>query len=315
MRALRYDSFGPIAQVARLVDIPRPEPAAGEVLVRATCASINPLDWKLAEGQFRRFSKSGPPAGIGSEFGGTVEAQGSGVSAPALGSRVICLINPFARRPGVLQEFVAIPARDALAVEDVDLAIACTLSCAGLSALQMCRMARVGPGQRVLIHGAAGGVGSFAVQVVRALGALPFATGSSASQDTLASLGAQACIDYARQPVATWGGPFAAVLDCVNALSRPDVELLLSGGGYYVNTLPEFPSVIFDPLLNPFRRIKRKTLKLDARADDLRMLLQWVREGRLRPLVSQRFAFADAVKALELSKSGHARGKLVVQMA
>ncbi|MGE5339422.1 MAG: NADP-dependent oxidoreductase [Gemmatimonadota bacterium] len=315
MRALRFDSFGPIAQVARFVDIPPPEPAAGEVLVRVACVSINPLDWKLAEGQFRRFAKSRPPAGIGSEFGGTVEAHGSGVSAPTTGSRVICLINPFARRPGALQEFVAIPARDALAVEDVDLATACTLPCAGLSALQMCRMARVAPGQRVLIHGAAGGVGSFAVQVVRALGALPFATGSSSSQDALAALGAHTCIDYTRQPVATWGGPFAALLDCVNALSKPDLELLLADGGHYVNTLPDFPSVIFDPLFNPFRRIKRKTLKLDARADDLRALLQWVREGRVRPLISQRFAFADAVAALELSKSGHARGKLVVQMA
>jgi NADPH:quinone reductase-like Zn-dependent oxidoreductase len=229
---------------------------------------------------------------------------------------VICLINPFARRPGALQEFVAAPRPDVLPVpDDIDLDAACTLPCAGQSALQMCRMAVVKAGQLVLIHGAAGGVGSFAIQVVRALGATAVATGSSASQPALAALNPHAQIDYTRQAVATWGGPFSAVLDCANALAAADVAVLLADGGQYVNTLPSFPAVIFAPLLNAFRRIKRQTLKLNSNPDDLRRLTQWLSDGRLRPVISERFEFADAVTALELSKTGHARGKLVVRVA
>ncbi len=316
MRALRYDSFGPVATVARLTDIPPPTPAAGEVLIRVKCVSINPLDWKLVEGQFKLIAKSKPPAGIGGEFGGMVEAHGSGVSAPPVGANVVGLINPFARPPGALQELVAVAARDVLPVPDeIDLEAACTLPCAGLSALQMCRTAGVAPGQRVLIHGAAGGVGSFAVQVVRALGAVAVATGSTASQPTLANLKPDARFDYTRQPAASWGGPFAAVLDCASALSAADVAVLLADGGHYVNTLPKFPAMIFDPLLNPLRRVKRHTLKLNANAADLRTLISWVRDGRLRPIISERFEFAHAVQALELSRTGHARGKLVVRIA
>jgi len=286
------------------------------VLVRVKYVSINPLDWKLVEGQFRLIAKTRPPAGIGAEFGGTVEARGSGVSAPAIGTRVICLINPFVRRPGVLQEFVSSPQREVLPVPDeIDLDAACTLPCAGQSALQMCRMARVRQGQRVLIHGAAGGVGSFAAQVAHALGAIAVATGSTASQPALAALHPHAQIDYTRQPVASWGGPFSAVLDCANALAAADIAMLLADGGHYVNTLPSFPAMIFDPFFNAFRRIRRHTLKLDSNIDDLRTLMQWVGDGRLRPIISERFEFADAVQALERSKSGHARGKLVVRVA
>jgi len=316
MRALQFTAFGPVATATRFVDVPPPVPAAGEVLVHIQCVSINPLDWKLVEGQFKLIAKSKPPAGIGGEFGGTIEAWGSGVSAPAIGTRVIGLINPFARPPGALQECVSIAAREVMPVPDgIDLDAACTLPCAGQSALQMCRMTGVRQGQRVLIHGAAGGVGSFAVQIARALGAIAVATGSSASQPALTALSPQAQIDYTRQPVSTWGGPFAAVLDCANALAVTDIAVLLADGGHYVTTLPRFPAVIFDPLLNAFRRIKRHTLKLNANADDLRTLMQWVRDGRLRPLISERFEFADAVRALEHSRTGHARGKLVVRVA
>jgi NADPH:quinone reductase-like Zn-dependent oxidoreductase len=83
VRAWRYESFGPVASVARLVDALTPTLAADEVLVRVKSVSINPLDWKLVEGQFRMITRSKPPAGIGTEFGGIVEAHGSGVSVPA----------------------------------------------------------------------------------------------------------------------------------------------------------------------------------------------------------------------------------------
>ncbi len=315
MRALRYDTFGPVGVVARLTEVAQPRPARGEILVRVRYAAINPLDWKLAEGEFKLLAKSKPPAGIGTEFTGTVEAFGSGVSAPAVGTPVVGFINAMKRPPGTLQQFVTVAAKDVMPVDAADLEKACTLPVAGISALQMCRLANVRSGSRVLVHGAAGGVGSFAVQVARMLGGTVVATGSRHSKDILAGLGPEAQVNYTTQPPSSWGGPFAAVLDCASTLGAEAIGELLSGGGHYVRTLPAIPSVVLDPVLNLLRPIKHFTLRLNPNIDDLRTLYTWMRRERITPLITEHFALADAVSALERSKTGRAHGKLVVRVA
>jgi NADPH:quinone reductase-like Zn-dependent oxidoreductase len=315
MRAWRYDAFGPVSAMARLVEASQPRPGRGQVLVRVHYASINPLDWKLVEGEYKLIAKSKPPAGIGTEFSGVVEAIGSGVAAPAIGTPVVSYIDPMVRPPGVLQEHVAVDASVALPIDAADLPLACTLPVAGMSALQMCRLGDVKSGHRVLVHGAAGGVGSFAVQVVRALGGRPVATGSRLSQAFLDELEPEAKVDYTSQRIDNWGGPFNVVLDCASTLGSSEVAVLLANGGAYVRTLPSFPSLLLDPLVNPLRPVKRHTLRLKPNADDLRTLLTWMKRGRIRPQVTERFSFANAARALEASRSGKARGKLVVQLA
>jgi len=314
MRAWRYDAFGPVAAMARLAEISQPRPGRGQVLVRVHYTSINPLDWKLVEGEFKLFFKSKPPAGIGCEFSGVVEAIGSGVTTLAIGTPVVSYIDPTARPPGALQEHVAVDAATAVPVEAADLPVACTLPVAAMSALQMCRLAEVKSGHRVLVHGAGGGVGSFAVQVVRALGGRPVATGSRSSQALIRELEPEAAIDYGSQRVDNWGGPFNVVLDCASTLGSHDVGVLLAKGGACVRTLPSIPAVAFDPLLNMLRPVKRYTLRLKPNAEDLRTLVGWLRRGRIKPIVTERFSFANAVQALERSRSGKAHGKLVVQL-
>jgi NADPH2:quinone reductase len=315
VRALRYESFGPVASAARLAGIAQPRPSGGEVMVRVRYASINPLDWKLVEGQFRLLFKSRPPCGVGTEFSGVVEAHGRGVSAPPIGTPVVGFIDPTKRPPGALQECVAVPARDVMTIDAADLEAACTLPVAGLSALQMCRLAGVTSGKRVLVHGAAGGVGSFAVQIARALGGEATATGSRDSQPTLAALEPAARVNYAAQPVEKWGGPFEAVLDCASTLDAGSLKVLLAQGGRVVRTLPRFPSVLLDPLLNPLRPVRRFTLRLAPNTDDLRTLANWLRRGLIKPLISERFDLDGAVAALGRSRSGHAKGKLVVKVS
>jgi NADPH:quinone reductase-like Zn-dependent oxidoreductase len=312
VRALRYDSFGAVADVARLVETAQPRPARGQVLVRVQYAAVNPLDCKLVEGEFRRIFKSKPPSGVGTEFSGTVEALGPGVVMPKIGTPVVGFIDPTARPPGALQQFVAVDAKDVLVVDAADLDTACTLPVAGVAALQMCRLAEVKGSERVLVHGAAGGVGSFAVQIVRILGARAVATGSRLSHPVLETLNPEAVVNYATQKVSTWGGPFSAVLDCASTLGGADIAELLPNGGRYVRTLPAFPSMLLDPLLNAARPVKRFTLRLRPNTDDVRTLLNWMRRGLLRPLVSERVALANAVAALERLQTGRAHGKLVV---
>lgn len=318
MRAWRYMAFGPVESAAQIVEIDPPAPAAGEVRVQVEWVSLNPLDWKLVEGQFRRFAKSAPPCGIGTEFAGTVVALGSGLSAPPLGTRVVGFISPFERPPGALQPQVVLPASAVVPLaEGIAADLGCTLPVAGASALQMCRQAGVTgvkAGRRVLVHGAAGGVGSYAVQVARILGARVSATGSGDSLPLLQALGADALIDYRTRPPAAWGGPFDAVLDCASTLTDADLATLLPDGGIAVATLPRFPGVVLDVLLNPLRRLKRHTLRLSHRAADLQQLMAWVAAGRLHPQIAARLPFEQAREALLRSRSGHVHGKLLVQV-
>ncbi len=317
MRALRYDRFGPVETVARWIDVEAPAPAPGQVRVRVRFASINPLDWKLVEGHFRWFLKSRPPCGVGVEFSGIVDALGAGVDSLAIGTPVLGVIDPSRRPPGTLQQYVVMGASDLLPVPaGIGLDAAATLPVAGLSALQMCRLAGVAAGQRVLVHGAAGGVGSYAVQIVRTLGALPVATGSAASQASIAALQPHAQVDYATS-VATWPGPFDALLDCATTLTPAAIGLLLPRGGHYVSTLPRLPGLLVDPLLNALRRLRRRTvrhtLRLAPDADGLRTLLQWLLDGRLRAPIGARFASDAAVEALQRYRGGRTRGKMVVE--
>jgi NADPH:quinone reductase-like Zn-dependent oxidoreductase len=174
-------------------------------------------------------------------------------------------------------------------------------------------MAMIGPGMRVLVHGASGGVGHLALQITRNLGSTVTATGSAASHPLLQSLGPDRVVDR-ETPAATWGGPFDAVLDCATALAPPDLKTLLAPDGCYVATTPRFPQVMVDTVLNLFRRGKRRVLMLKLDGADLEALMQQLAAGTLQVVVERAFALGDAVQALSRSREGHVRGKLVVSI-
>jgi len=314
MRALRYSAFGPIAEVLRFEELPTPQPGPHDVVVRARYVGINPLDWKLVEGQYRRFAKSRPPCGVGAEFSGAVLRVGARVDSLRVGDRVAAWLNPFAEPPRAMADEVAVPAAQCVRVPDsVALDIAAVVPVAGLSALQLIEMIEVQPGQRVLVHGAAGGVGSFVVAMLRDRGAMVCATGSSRSQDFLRLLQPDAQVDYTTAP-SSWPGPFDAIVDCASTLDNAAVSIRLPHGGTVVATLPSFPGVIFDPLLNPFRRIRRRTLRLEPSAAQTAQVMAMVDEGRLKVHLTRTYPFAQAVDALAESRSGRARGKLAVAL-
>jgi NADPH:quinone reductase-like Zn-dependent oxidoreductase len=195
--------------------------------------------------------------------------------------------------------------------DNVPLDQAAALPVAGLSALRMCRVARIERGRRVLVHGAAGGVGHLAVQIARNLGAQVTATGSAASQTLLRWLRPSLVVDRAA-PIATWGGPFDAVLDCATTLSPADLKALLASDGHYVATTPRFPQVVVDTVLNLVRRGKRSVLMLKVERTDLESLMQQVAAGHLRVAVERAYPLKDAAQALAHSRSGQVRGKVVV---
>jgi NADPH:quinone reductase-like Zn-dependent oxidoreductase len=315
MRALRYSAFGPIAQVLRSEEMPEPQPGADEVVVRARFVGVNPLDWKLVEGQFRLFAKSRPPCGVGAEFAGEVLRVGAQVSAVRTGDRVVAWLNPFAEPPRALAEQVCVPVKQCVRIpEGVTFDVAAVTPVVGLSALKLCNQVHARAGQRVLVHGAAGGVGSLVVPMLRERGVTVVATGSAESQAFIRTLGADAQVDYAT-PATSWLGPFDAIIDCASKLDRAIVPMLMPAGGDIAVTLPAFPSVIFDPLLNPLRRIRVHTLRLEPNAAELMQVLAQVAAGQLTVRLTRTYPFDAAIEALAESRGGHTRGKIAVAIS
>jgi NADPH:quinone reductase-like Zn-dependent oxidoreductase len=311
VKALVQHAYGDPASALRVEERPAPQPGPGEVRVRVRYASINPLDWKLVAGSYRWMSKARPPCGVGFDLAGEVVASGQGATRFARGTRVAGLIPAFSRPPGAIAQFALVPEQMLIAVPDrVPLDQAAALPVAGLSALQMTRLANVQRGRRVLVHGAAGGVGHLAAQIARNIGALVTVTGSAASHAMLKELRPERVIDY-RAPPSAWGA-YDAVLDCVGLLDPRDLRTLLAEDGIYASTTPRFPQVIADTLLNLVRRSKRRVLMLKLKAPDIEWLMQQLAAGALKVVIMRSYPLTEAAAALAQSRAGHVHGKLVV---
>jgi len=313
MKTLIQRAYGPVASSVRIEETRLPTPASGEVCVRVRYAGLNPLDWKLVEGHYKWMSKSRPPCGVGFELAGEVHDAGRGSARFTGGMPVAGLIPAFQRPPGAIAQFALVPAALLVPVPaGIALEQAAALPVAGLSALQMCRMAEVRPGARVLVHGASGGVGHLAAQIARNLGAVVTATARVESHAMLRALAADLQPVDRNAPVDAWGGPFDAVLDGPAALGSADLRTLLAPAGHYVATTPRFPQVVADTVFNLFRRGQRRVLMLKPSGADLATLMQQLAGGELRVAIDRVVPFAEAAQALAALRGGGVRGKVVV---
>jgi NADPH:quinone reductase-like Zn-dependent oxidoreductase len=314
MLAACYHSFGEPLDL-RLEEVRIAVPARGEVLVRVRAASINPVDWKVATGSFRPLVRGGVPRTMGSDFAGEVAGLGDGVSGYAIGERVFGFVDPFRRTQGTFAEYCPVPAGYVHRLPDsLTFVDAAALACAGATAVTLCTLGRVAAGSRVLVNGAAGGVGHATVQVAAARGAEVTAVASAARHEFVRSLGASACIDYRLQPVASWPGGYDAVLDCVPNIPRQEQRRLLRGNGSYVTTVPGGMTLLLDPLLNRLGGIQRHGVMLQPQAAIMRELIDHVAQARLRGEIEREFDLAGAAQAVERSRTGQVRGKLVLRL-
>jgi NADPH:quinone reductase-like Zn-dependent oxidoreductase len=315
MRAYRYHSTGPDSRPA-LEDLPPPQPAAGELLVRVRYAALNPVDWKIAAGHFRLLVRGGLPRTMGSDFSGEIAAAGPGVQSWSAGDPVMGFIDPFKRVHGTFAELVPVPLQFvARRPPQIDARLGGALPCAGVTAVALCNLAQVGPGSRVLVNGAAGGVGHLAVQVAKARGAAVTGVASAARRGFVAGLGADEFLDYGALPLERWPTGYDAVLDCVPNLPRRSHPRLLRRGGHYASTLPNAWTYTLDPLLNRTGPVVRHAVMLQPSAAAMAELFAMHAAGRLRCEVAGEFALEDAARAIELSRAGHVAGKLVIRIA
>ncbi|MFY1625560.1 NAD(P)-dependent alcohol dehydrogenase [Micromonospora sp. WMMD735] len=324
MKAIVQDRYGP-PETLTLAEVDVPVPAADEVLVRVEAAALNAYDWHVMRGDPRMarlaLGPTRPRARIrGRDFAGRVEAVGVDVRGLGPGDSVF---GDAGDTDGAFAEYVSVPAT-LVASRPANLTApqAAALPLAGVTALQGLRdAARVAPGQRVLVNGASGGVGTLAVQLARALGATVTGVCSTRNVELVRSLGCDHVVDHTRADF-TRGGRHDVVFDLVgnrslSALRRaltPTGTLVLSGGGVYRggSLLGPVRLLARGRLLAPFVRQRIVVLTATPGREHLDVLRAYAEAGRLTPVIDRTCVLSEVPRAIARLEGGHARAKTVV---
>ena len=320
MKANVYRCYGS-PDVLSFEDVGKPTPADNEVLVKVQAASVNPLDWHYMRGSpylMRLGTGLGAPKDIrlGVDFAGTVESVGSNVTRFKAGDEV------FGGRGGAFAEYVLVPEDRAVALKPPNMTFeqAASVPIAAITALQALRdKGKIKSGQKVLINGASGGVGTFAVQIAKSFGAEVTGVCSTRNVEMVLSIGADHVFDYTKEDYTESGQRYDLIIDNVgnHSLSanrrvmNPEGILVLVGGSKG-NWLGPFMRPVNAMLYSPF--VDQEFVLLLARlgGEDLAILADLMQSGKVTPVIDRRYRLSELSAAIRYSEEGHARGKIVV---
>jgi NADPH:quinone reductase-like Zn-dependent oxidoreductase len=317
MKAFIYERYGPPERL-RMAEVDKPVPNADQVLVKVLAASVNAADWHVLRGK-PLFSRATlgllrPKHKIlGVDVAGQVEAVGGGVTRFQPGDEVYA--NLLDHGYGGFAEYVSVPAT-AMALKPANLSFeeAAAVPMAAVTALQGLRHhGDIQPAQKVLINGASGGVGTFAVQIAKAYGAEVTAVTSTGNLDLVRSLGADHVLDYTTTDFVGSGRRYDRILDTVGNRSVPDLRRALAEGGKAAVT--GFTSVA--KLLGVSLRGGKDIAMVQAHVTtrDLELLSELIAAGKVRPQIDRRYPFAEIPAAIAYLEQGHATAKVVVGVA
>jgi NADPH:quinone reductase-like Zn-dependent oxidoreductase len=323
MKAIVYRCYGsPV--VVKLEDIAKPTPPDDRVLIKVHAASVNPLDWHYMRGKpyvMRAMAGLGAPDDIrlGVDFAGTVEAVGKNVKRFNPGDEV------FGGGDGAFAEYVSVRENGALALKPANLTFeqAAAVPVAAVTALQALRdKGKIQPGQKVLINGASGGVGTFAVQIAKAFGADVTGVCSTRNLTMVRSIGADHVIDYTREDFTQGPLRYDLIVDNVGTHSlseyrrvlNPQGALVMVGGPNDGRWLGPLSSFIKAMLVAPFVSQKLIFILAELKQADLGMLRDLMQSGKLTPVIDRRYKLSETAEAIRYLEEGHARGKVVITL-
>jgi NADPH:quinone reductase-like Zn-dependent oxidoreductase len=314
MKAAVFFRYGDNDAVKVADDAAIPVPGPQDVLISVRAASVNPVDWKVRSGEIKFITGSRFPKVLGSECAGEIAGIGSRVTGFKLGDEVIAW--PGARRLGAFAQ-LAVAAEASVCKKSPQLSFeqACCLPVAGLTALQALRdKGQIAYGKKVLINGASGGVGHFAVQIARIFGAETTAVCSAGNADFVRDLGADHVIDYRTQDFTKGDARYDIVFDAVANCSFSEVKPVLSTYGMYVSTLPS-AGVIFNQFVSGlFAKRKAATIMVRPGAADIAWMQEQITAGSIRVAIDRLYPLDQVKEALAYSETGRARGKIVLHM-
>lgn len=315
MRAVHHDIYGG-PEVISIREVPVPVPAAGEVLLKVHAASVNSWDFDNLRGRGPRLSRIPRRVQLGADVAGVVQAVGPGVTAFKTGDAVFGDLS--ASGWGAFADYVAAAAKVLVRKpDDMSFEDAAAIPQAGLLALQGLRKRSLRLGDEVLINGAGGGVGTFAIQLAKAAGARVTAVDTAAKIPLMRRLGADHALDYRMEDFARLGRRFDLILDVVGNRAVPDYLRALQSGGRLVligGTWPTLLSAVFigaplSPLLS--RRIG--LLLYRVRTADLEEMKALYAAGTVRPVIDKVYELAEVAEALRHLGDGRALGKVLVR--
>jgi NADPH:quinone reductase-like Zn-dependent oxidoreductase len=321
MKAIVYRCYGG-PDVVKFEDIAKPVPADDRVLVKVHATSVNPLDWHYMQGKpymMRPMSGLGKPESIymGADFAGTVETVGKNVTRYKPGDEV------FGDRDGAFGEYVSVRENGAMALKPSNMTMeqAASVPIAGVTALQALRdKGKVQAGQKVLINGASGGVGTFAVQIAKTYGADVTGVCSTRNVEMVRSIGADHVIDYTKEDFTQGSVRYDLIIDNVGShtlseyrrVLTPNGKLVIVGGPSGDPWLGPMTSLAKAYFVAPFVSQKMLFMLADANQDDLNVLRDLMQTGKLTPVIDRRYPLKETAQAIGYVEQGHAKGKVII---
>ena len=322
MKAVVHHCYGS-PDVLEYGDIEKPTPTDDEVLVKVVAASVNPLDWHFVRGTpyfLRLMTGTGAPdePRLGVDFAGTVEAVGDSVTRFKPGDEV------FGGADGAFAEYLTIREEGQLVMKPADVSFeqAASAPIAAVTALQALRdLGKLESGQSVLINGASGGVGTFAVQIAKSMGAEVTGVCSTRNVEMVLSIGADHVFDYKKEDYTESGKQYDLIIDMVgnHSLSankqalKPDGTFVIVGGGKG-NWLGPMMTPIKALFLSPFVDQEFVMVLAEITPDDLTILGDLMQAGAVTPVIDSRYALSDIKAAIQHSEEGHTRGKIIIDV-
>jgi NADPH:quinone reductase-like Zn-dependent oxidoreductase len=322
MKAIVYCDYGS-PDVLKLEDIEKPTPADDEVLIRVRAASVNPLDWHYMRGTpyFMRMQaglRKPKVIRLGVDFAGTVEAVGKNVKQFKPGDEV------FGARTGAFAEYVSVRENRAVVQKPANLTFeqAASIPIAAITALQALRdTGKIQPGQKVLINGASGGVGTFAVQIAKSFGAEVTGVCSTRNVDMVRSIGADHVIDYTKEDFTKSGHHYDLMLDNVGNHSLAECTDVLNPKGKYVMVggqtgrwIDPLPRALYTKVLSRFVSQDMGMFLAQLNKEDLTLLGDLMQAGKVTSVIDRRYKLSEVPAALRYLEAGHARGKVVITL-
>ncbi|AXK19438.1 TPA: NADP-dependent oxidoreductase [Bacillus toyonensis] len=331
MKAMIIDRYGKVPM--RMTEVPTPEINEYEVLAEIHAASINPIDFKIRDGKVKMLLKYEMPLILGNDFSGVIVKIGAKVTNFKVGDEIYA--RPRKNKIGTFAEYIAIHEDDiALKPNNLSFEEAASIPLVGLTSYQALHdIMQLQKGQKILIHAGSGGVGTFAIQLAKIMGATVTTTASEAGANLVTSLGADEIINYKTEKFEDILKNYDAVFDTIGgATLEKSFNIIKSGGNIVsVSGMPnarfgkEFGSGFFKTLL--FSLASKKLTALEKKhnaqysflfmkpsGDQLRTIANYIEAGQIKPVIDRVFPFEDAQKAMEYSESGRAKGKIIVKM-